>query len=592
MAQNANQVAHVRLAAANAAAAVAANTTRPPLTGNPNIDYKWDPNLPVELHGYDLSNYPFYNGLPDDLVDGTYNFTCDDRLDGFYASIYHQCQVYHNCLFGQRYDFLCANYTVFDQKNFICHYVSLVDCKGSEKHYDRNEELYVTTTSTTERPRRPEVIYVERPVHRPRQPPRTRPNGFFKVRNRAPPQAPPRQPIDADPEQPAQSQPAQRQPAQRQPVQRQPPRRQPGGRRPSNRRPPPPDYDDYYNYDYDYYSDVYYDEYGSDYYGNYDYADEPSTTTTTTTPTPPPRPQRRQRPQRTRLGPGRRPGVFSAGNRPRPNIRPPVPSNERSTRVQDDARPLEQDINPIDKDSENNEPELRKPINRRRPALRPNRPIVKTTTPADPFYDYYDYDNAVSEEPSSTTTTTTTLAPVIATRRPTRPRISRPRRPEPTPEEALITNDQEPEEKNLPITETVESKPVINARRPFRPAPEESSRPAPIRSGSESPVVNARRPFRPVAEESSPKDEVQAREPLGSGRRTQGPRFPSRRKPTTETEPEEVIIEDAPPLAPGIALNAEESPVVEISSPNRSRVRIGSLRRPQRQQPAYEYFEY
>lgn len=68
-------------------------STRPPLTGNPQIDYKFDPNLPHELIGYDLSEYPFYNKLPKDLLDPSFNFTCDGRHDGFYASIPHKCQV-------------------------------------------------------------------------------------------------------------------------------------------------------------------------------------------------------------------------------------------------------------------------------------------------------------------------------------------------------------------------------------------------------------------------------------------------------------------------------------------------------------------
>lgn len=68
-------------------------STRPPLTGNPQIDYKFDPNLPHELIGYDLSDYPFYNKLPKDLLDPKFNFTCDGRHDGFYASIPHKCQV-------------------------------------------------------------------------------------------------------------------------------------------------------------------------------------------------------------------------------------------------------------------------------------------------------------------------------------------------------------------------------------------------------------------------------------------------------------------------------------------------------------------
>ena len=63
-------------------------STRPPLTGNPQIDYIWDPNLPRELNGFNMSNYPFYRSLPDKI-----DFNCDGRHDGFYASVAHQCQV-------------------------------------------------------------------------------------------------------------------------------------------------------------------------------------------------------------------------------------------------------------------------------------------------------------------------------------------------------------------------------------------------------------------------------------------------------------------------------------------------------------------
>ncbi|KAK1129653.1 hypothetical protein K0M31_019367 [Melipona bicolor] len=115
------------------------------LTGIPQIDYIWDPNLPRELNGYNLSDYPFYNSIPEDI-----DFKCDGLHDGFYASVPHKCQVYHHCLFGTRYDFLCANFTAFDQKTFICHFVSEVDCANSKKYWHRNDALYkATTTSTT-----------------------------------------------------------------------------------------------------------------------------------------------------------------------------------------------------------------------------------------------------------------------------------------------------------------------------------------------------------------------------------------------------------------------------------------------------------
>ncbi|KAJ9592995.1 hypothetical protein L9F63_015365, partial [Diploptera punctata] len=118
-------------------------TTKSPLTGIPQIDYIFDPNLPRELNGYNLTDYPFYDRVPDDI-----DFKCDGLHDGFYASIPHKCQVYHHCLFGTRYDFLCANYTAFDQKTFICHFVSEVDCINSPKYFKRNEALYKAATTT------------------------------------------------------------------------------------------------------------------------------------------------------------------------------------------------------------------------------------------------------------------------------------------------------------------------------------------------------------------------------------------------------------------------------------------------------------
>ncbi|RZF33618.1 hypothetical protein LSTR_LSTR006996 [Laodelphax striatellus] len=121
------------------------------LTGIPQKDYIYDPNLPRELNGHNLTNYPFYNAVPPDI-----EFDCDGLHDGFYASVPHKCQVYHHCLFGTRYDFLCANYTAFDQKTFICHFVSEVDCQNSPKYFKRNEALYKAATTspppTTARP--------------------------------------------------------------------------------------------------------------------------------------------------------------------------------------------------------------------------------------------------------------------------------------------------------------------------------------------------------------------------------------------------------------------------------------------------------
>ncbi|XP_072391038.1 uncharacterized protein [Diabrotica undecimpunctata] len=125
------------------------NSTKPHLTGIPQIDYIYDPNLPKELNGYNLSDYPFYERVPENIT-----FKCDGLHDGFYASVLHKCQVYHHCLFGIRYDFLCANYTAFDQTLFNCNFVSNVDCENSKKFWNRNDDLYKTKSTTP-----PPVVY-------------------------------------------------------------------------------------------------------------------------------------------------------------------------------------------------------------------------------------------------------------------------------------------------------------------------------------------------------------------------------------------------------------------------------------------------
>lgn len=65
-------------------------STKAPLTGNPQIDWVWDPNLPRELNGFNLSNYPFLNSIPEREDIG---FECKGLHDGFYASVKFGCQV-------------------------------------------------------------------------------------------------------------------------------------------------------------------------------------------------------------------------------------------------------------------------------------------------------------------------------------------------------------------------------------------------------------------------------------------------------------------------------------------------------------------
>jgi len=81
-----------KVAAAVAAALEKSEKTEKPkdprLTGNPQVDYVYDPNLPHELNGHNLSTYPFFSRVPP-----LSTFECEGLHDGFYASIEHSCQV-------------------------------------------------------------------------------------------------------------------------------------------------------------------------------------------------------------------------------------------------------------------------------------------------------------------------------------------------------------------------------------------------------------------------------------------------------------------------------------------------------------------
>ncbi|XP_076323060.1 uncharacterized protein LOC143231989 [Tachypleus tridentatus] len=137
-------------------------TTLPPTTTKPRryypprddgryIDYLSDPNRPRELNGVDLNSYPFFISVPEDI-----NFKCDGRHDGYYSNVLHKCQLFHWCFGGQRYDFLCPNYTLYDQTTFTCRFVNTVDCENSEMHYNRNEDLFVETTTLSREEQREE----------------------------------------------------------------------------------------------------------------------------------------------------------------------------------------------------------------------------------------------------------------------------------------------------------------------------------------------------------------------------------------------------------------------------------------------------
>lgn len=60
----------------------------PRFTGDPQIDWEFDPNLPRELRGYNMTGYPFLSRPPNKM-----KFSCRDRIDGFYSNMEYKCQV-------------------------------------------------------------------------------------------------------------------------------------------------------------------------------------------------------------------------------------------------------------------------------------------------------------------------------------------------------------------------------------------------------------------------------------------------------------------------------------------------------------------
>ncbi|KAK7080292.1 hypothetical protein SK128_012570, partial [Halocaridina rubra] len=82
--------------------------------------------------------YPTYTSVPRNL-----NFTCKNRLIGYYADPETECQVWHWCLpGGQHYTFVCPVQTLFNQAFLVCDWWYNVNCSAAGEFYEVNESLY------------------------------------------------------------------------------------------------------------------------------------------------------------------------------------------------------------------------------------------------------------------------------------------------------------------------------------------------------------------------------------------------------------------------------------------------------------------
>lgn len=86
-------------------------------------------------------DYPAFTEVPKGL-----SFTCDDKIPGYYADTETNCQVWHWCVpsigRNEKYSFLCAAGTVFNQRTRVCDWFFKVDCQNSPSYYGINEDLY------------------------------------------------------------------------------------------------------------------------------------------------------------------------------------------------------------------------------------------------------------------------------------------------------------------------------------------------------------------------------------------------------------------------------------------------------------------
>ncbi|XP_076241432.1 U-scoloptoxin(01)-Er1a [Calliopsis andreniformis] len=81
--------------------------------------------------------------IREDIVD---NFSCQDRIYGYYADMENDCQIFHVCLpqarSATRWSFICPAETVFNQATFVCTRTeNSIPCEESEKFYELNEAI-------------------------------------------------------------------------------------------------------------------------------------------------------------------------------------------------------------------------------------------------------------------------------------------------------------------------------------------------------------------------------------------------------------------------------------------------------------------
>jgi len=104
----------------------------------------WD--FRESIPGDPEQDYPILDKIP------ATKFTCNGRIDGYYADLETRCQVFHVCskLPGDQYiqnSFLCPNGTIFQQETFSCQWWPDVECALSTEFYELNARIGIAPQS-------------------------------------------------------------------------------------------------------------------------------------------------------------------------------------------------------------------------------------------------------------------------------------------------------------------------------------------------------------------------------------------------------------------------------------------------------------
>lgn len=91
-------------------------------------------------------DYPILDKIP------VTSFSCEGKVDGYYANMETRCQVFHICSSTPeaptaKFSFLCPNGTIFDQQVFACTWWPDVNCEASSKFFDLNKNIGIVSTS-------------------------------------------------------------------------------------------------------------------------------------------------------------------------------------------------------------------------------------------------------------------------------------------------------------------------------------------------------------------------------------------------------------------------------------------------------------